>query len=117
MAPWIHQHAVVLAELLVGARDERTLRRWHARFVAPAERLGRVFTPSGRTWTEAARIVVRLVEAKELPPGAVKPALFNDCLLGASAVEDGFTLITYNLHDFSRIGRAVAGLRFRPPFP
>lgn len=31
MAPHIYQHAVVVSEILVGARDEATWKRWHER--------------------------------------------------------------------------------------
>lgn len=117
MAPRLYQHSVVAAEILVGARDQRTFERWHAAWVAPAERVRRVITPSRSGWIEAARILTRLVEARQLPPAPVKPGFFNDCLIATSAIEHGFTVITYNTDDFKRINAVAPGVQFRLPYP
>lgn len=99
-APHIHQHAVVAAELLVGARDEATWWRWHERWIAPAERVGRMIVPSHAAWLRASRIVARLAEGGAFRPG---PSFFNDCLLAATAREEGHRIVTYNTADFERI--------------
>ncbi len=117
MGPHLYQHAVVVAELLVGAGDDATVERWHDRWVAPAERLGRVITPSYAAWTRAARIVARLVQAGKLRTGSVAPGFFRDCLLAASARDHGFAIVTHNLRDFALIARVEPGLAFVGPFP
>jgi predicted nucleic acid-binding protein len=101
-APHLHQHAVVVAELLVGARDQATWNRWHARWVAPAERIGRVIVPGYGAWLRASRIVSRLAERGS---PATTPSFFNDCLLAATAREEGFRIVTHNVADFERIAR------------
>lgn len=117
MGPYLYQHAVVVSELLVGGRDQATVDRWHDRWVAPAERLGRVITPSYAAWTRAASIVTRLVQAGKLRAGEVVPGFFRDCLLAASARDHGFTIVTHNLRDFALIARVEPGLSFVSPFP
>lgn len=116
MAPAIWQHAVVVAELLVGAKDELTHRRWHSRWVAPSERVGRVVTPSYASWRRASRIVA-LLRAAHLLGGPVKPGFLNDCLLAATAREYGHAIVTHNRADFERIARVEPGLEVLAPLP
>jgi predicted nucleic acid-binding protein len=113
MAPFIHQHAVVVAEILVGARDPLAWRRWHERWIAPAERIGRIVTPTYSTWLRASRIVAALAGNHSHQPGS----FFNDCLLAASAREVGFRIITWNVADFERIARVEPDLEYAEPFP
>jgi predicted nucleic acid-binding protein len=117
MAPHIYQHAVVASEILVGARDEPTWKRWHERWVAPAERTNRIVVPGYGAWLRASRIVARLVEAGDLAPGGVKPSFYNDCLLAATAREHGHTIVTHNAADFELIAVVEPGLQRVPPFP
>lgn len=117
MAPHIYQHAVVVSEILAGARDMATRTRWHERWIAPAERLNRVLTPGYRAWTRASRIVTRLVEAGHLSPGGVKPSFFNDCLIAATAREHGYTVVTHNATDFKKIAHVEPGVQWVRPFP
>jgi predicted nucleic acid-binding protein len=117
MAPHIYQHAVVVAEILVGAADVATWQRWRQRWIEPAERLKRIFVPGRAAWLRASRIVARLAEAGEIRPGNVGTGFFNDCLLAATAREEGFTLVTHNRRDFERIVRVEPEVRYVPPFP
>lgn len=117
MAPYIYQHAVVVSEILVGARSRDVLDRWHERWVAPAERLDRVLAPGYAAWTRATRIMVRLVESGRLSAGRLKPGFFNDCLLAASARDHGYTIVTNNLGDFAMIARVEPKVQVVPPFP
>lgn len=117
MGPRLYQHAVVVSELLVGARDGAAWRRWHARWVLPAERVRRVFTPSYATWLEASRILSRLAELGRIVPGSVTPGFANDCLLAASAREEGFVVVTHNRTDFERIREVAEGVRVMEPLP
>jgi predicted nucleic acid-binding protein len=117
MAPCIYQHAVVISEILVGAKDEVTLERWRRRWVLPAEQLRRVITPSYGCWLRAARMVTRLIAGKPVQPGHIRPGLFNDCLLAASSHEHGYTIVTHNAHDFALIARVDRGVTFVAPLP
>jgi predicted nucleic acid-binding protein len=117
MAPHLYQHTVVVSELLVGARDGAAWSRWHERWVAPAERVGRVLVPGYGAWVRASRIVSRLTEAGYMSPGGAKPSFFNDCLLAATSRELGHVIVTYNTADFELIARVEPSLRVAPPFP
>ena len=117
MAPHLWQHAVVVSELLVGAKDEAAWRRWHERWVLPAERVQRVIVPGYGAWLRASRIISRLVEAGWLSAGGIKPGFYNDCLLAATAREEGHAIVTHNRDDFHLIGRVEPGLRIERPFP
>lgn len=117
MAPYIWQHSVVVSELLVGARDERTWGRWHEGWVAPAERVGRLVVPRYGTWLRASRFVTRLVEMGRVSPGGVKSSFFNDCLLAAGSSEHGYAIVTFNLADFELIALAEPSVRVHSPFP
>ncbi|HEV2148963.1 MAG TPA: type II toxin-antitoxin system VapC family toxin [Longimicrobiaceae bacterium] len=117
MAPHIYQHSVVVAELLVGARDDATWRRWHERWVAPAERVNRILVPRYSAWSRASRIVTRLVEAGKISMGGVKPSFLNDCLLAATSREHGHGIVTYNRRDFELISLVEPAVRAIPPFP
>jgi len=117
MGPHLYMHAVVIVELLVGARSDTTFARWRGHWVAPAERLGRVITPGQSTWLRAARIVARLTGEGHLPRGPLRPSFFNDCLLAASAADHGFILVTHNLAVFRLIRGVMPNLHFEAPFP
>jgi predicted nucleic acid-binding protein len=117
MAPHIHQHAVAVAEILVGAKDREILDRWHRRWILPAERLGRVFTPDYGAWKRATGIMVNLLEAGALHASGIRGSFFNDCLLAASGRDHGFTIVTHNVADFELIASVEPHLRVEPPFP
>lgn len=103
MAPRIHQHSVVIAELLVGAGDEVTRRRWYRAWVQPAERVRRIIVPEYGTWLRASRIVSLLAMRGRLDRRSVGPGFFNDCLLAATARENGHRIVTYDRAHFELI--------------
>lgn len=117
MAPHIHQHAVVVAEILAGARTVAIRRRWHERWIAPAERVGRVLVPDYRSWLTASAMLTKLFETRALTPGSIARSFFNDCLLAASCSITGHTIVTHNLADFTRIARVQPGVRMVAPLP
>lgn len=117
MAPHLYMHAVVMAELLAGARDEATLDLWRERWIAPAERVSRVVSTGAAVWIHAARLLVRLREAGHVTGSAMPRGFLNDCLLAASARADGFIIVTHNQRDFELIARVEPGLAFTAPFP
>jgi len=116
MGPTVYQHSVVAAELLVGARDEVTWRRWHDRWVLPSERVRRVIVPSAGAWLAASRVVSRLCQ-RGLLTGPVGRGFLNDCLLACSARERGFTVITNNLEDFRLIAEVERAAMPMAPLP
>jgi predicted nucleic acid-binding protein len=114
---FVWQHTVVAQELLAGARDEAGYRGFHEDWVAPFEDSDRVITPSHEAWLQAALILVRLVERRKRSPGGFSRSLLNDCLIAASALEHGFTLITDDTADFRLIAEVEPDLRFIRPWP
>jgi predicted nucleic acid-binding protein len=114
--PHIHLHSVVAQELLAGAVRPELERRLREKLVRPFEAVGRVLTPTHRSWTRAGEIIARLVRAGRLSPGGFRPSLVNDCLIAASAREYGFVVVTRNQRDFELIG-SVETVRVLPPWP
>ncbi len=100
--------AVVAAEVLLGVADV-------SRHAAVTDALGAgvpPLAPSAEDWTAAAMTVTRLGG-----DAVTKSRCFwNDALLAAQCARLGATLITRNLPDFRRLGRALA-LRVAAPFP
>lgn len=74
-------------------------------------------TPSHHTWLRAALIIARLVEGRQMSPGGFTRSFLNDCLIAASAREQGFILVTRNTRDFELITQVEPGLRYIPPWP
>lgn len=114
--PHIHLHSVVAQELLAGAERAELERRLREKFLRPFEAVGRVLTPTHRSWTRAGEIMARLVRAKKVSPGGFRPSFVNDCLIAASAREFGFIVVTRNLRDFEMIG-SVEAVKVLPPWP
>jgi predicted nucleic acid-binding protein len=101
--PRIHLHAVVLNELMLGARNRADAREIQRKVGAPLLRVGRVVTPSLRAWERSAEIVASLVERRVISRGGYAPSFLNDVLIAASCREAGVTLVTGNAADFERI--------------
>ncbi|MQA91744.1 MAG: PIN domain-containing protein [Gemmatimonas sp.] len=116
-APLLFQHSTVAQEILAGARDESGYRAYHEGWISPFEDLGRVVTPTHSTWLRAALIMARLVEGGHRSPGGFTRSFLNDCLIAASAREQGFVLVTRNTGDFALIGRVEPSLTHVPPWP
>lgn len=115
--PFLFQHSTVAQEILAGARDEAGYREYLEDWVAPFERVGRIITPSHASWTGAARIMARLVEAGAMSPGGFTRSFLNDCIIAASAKEFGFVLVTRNARDFARIATVEPGVEYVLPWP
>lgn len=115
-APYIYLHSVVAGELLAGAFQPHLERRTFEEFIEPHHDTGRVITPSHTAWLRAGQIIVKLVRAKRLDPKGVPRSFFNDCLIAASAREQGLTVITRNTADFQLI-RTVEPVEAVPPWP
>lgn len=117
MAPFVFQHSVVIAELLVGAWNELAWKRWHRRWVEPAERLGRVIVPTYATWLRASRIISQLAGSERIPKRQFKTRFFNDCLIAATCREHGHSVVTHNLDEFALIATVEPSVRFFAPLP
>ena len=106
-APFLHFHSVVALELLAGARGEAARRRLRKAVLEPAERRGRMVTPSHGAWQRAGVIVSELLASRKLSPNGVTRSMINDCLLAASSREAGVTIVTQNVRDFERIAHVA----------
>lgn len=116
-APFLFQHSTVAQEILAGAGDEAGWRAYHEDWVAPFEDLGRLITPSHAAWMRASLLLARLIERRTLSPGGVRRSFLNDCLIAASAREEGFVIVTRNTRDFDLIRSVEPGFRYEAPWP
>jgi predicted nucleic acid-binding protein len=115
--PRLYLHSVVAFELMVGSQTAALRKIRHKAYVLPFERRGRVLTPSARAWMRAGEALGELVGSKKLSPGpGITRSLVNDCLIAASASEQGFTLVTENLKDFERLAPLLP-IDFVAPWP
>ena len=101
--PFTYLSSVVSAELHAGAIDSLAL-RLTAPFVLLSERVGRIVTPSHRSWNEAGQLLARIW--KEEPQFRSKTAtLYNDALIVLSAVQIGAVVCTEDKEDFELLRR------------
>lgn len=114
--PWVHLHSIVALEVLAGALNPDLERKTQERFIAPFERRGRVVTPTHGAYKRTAGALARLVREKKIQPDGIKRSFLNDCLIAASARDQGFTLVTDNLEDF-RLISGILPIEFIPPWP
>jgi predicted nucleic acid-binding protein len=114
--PWVHLHSVVALELLAGAVSPELEQRTRASFIEPFERRGRVITPGAGAWQGAGSAVARLLRDRKLSPDGIGRSFLNDCLIAASARDDGFTLVTDNTADFALLGDLLP-IRVVAPWP
>ncbi|MDQ3674299.1 MAG: type II toxin-antitoxin system VapC family toxin [Gemmatimonadota bacterium] len=114
-APFEYLNAVVVQELIAGARAADAPRLQRTIF-EPFERLGRVVTPSYDTWKRAGEVLARLAAEEGLELRRITKSFANDVLLALSCREAGLTLVTENAADFARI-RRVTPFEFVPPWP
>ncbi|HET7461815.1 MAG TPA: type II toxin-antitoxin system VapC family toxin [Longimicrobium sp.] len=114
-APYIYLHSTVAHELLAGSVNTVLERQTQERFISPFEATRRVITPTHRAWKQAGFVVAQLVRGKQLSPRIAR-SFPNDCLIAASAREQGLTVITENERDF-RLISTVLPVEFCPPWP
>ena len=115
-APFIYLHSTVAHELLAGSLSTVLERRTQEQFISPFEATRRVITPTHRTWKQASLVVAQLIRTRQLSPNGVTRSFPNDCLIAASAREQGMTVITENERDFRMIS-TVLPVQFCPPWP
>lgn len=112
----VYLSAVVVQELLAGARSARAADRLQTDVIEPYERAGRVLTPSYQCFRRAGHTLASMIPAG-LTLSKLERGFVNDVLLAASCVEAGATLVTRNTRDFGRIARHLEGFQFAPPYP
>lgn len=115
-APLEYLSAVVVKELLAGARNARAAHRLQQLVFDPFERRGRLITPSFAAWKQAGHVLSTIVETEGLELRRTNRGFENDVLLAMSCREAGVTLVTENRRDFARIA-GVAPFDFVDPWP
>jgi predicted nucleic acid-binding protein len=108
--------AVVVHELLVGARDRRRERMLRRAIIEPFQARRRIHVPGARTWQLAAELDRRLRALNGFEARLARRSFANDLLIAASAREIGATIITQNLTDFALV-RRVIDIRYEAPWP
>lgn len=114
--PFLYLSAVVVQELLAGARTTRDAQGLEQDVIGPFERVGRIVTPSYRTFKRAGHVLAELVR-DGLVLGRAERGFVNDLLLAISCLEHGCTLVTGNTRDFARIREQLSGFEFVAPYP
>lgn len=114
--PSTYFHATVAQELLLGCRTAEARREVRDAYLRPFEVRGRLVVPSFSAWTRSGELVAQLIQRRILSPGGFTRSFLNDALLAASCREDGLTLVTANIEDFTRL-RLVERFEFVAPWP
>jgi len=115
-APFEYLSAVVVKELLAGARGADAARQLQQLIFDPFERRGRLVTPSYAAWKQAGDLLSSLVATEGIELRRTNRGFENDVLLAMSCREAGVTLVTENRRDFERIARLVP-FDFVDPWP
>jgi predicted nucleic acid-binding protein len=114
--PFTYLSAVVMQELVAGARTSEAARDLQQRVFDPFERRRRVFAPSIAAFVESGRAFAALAAREGSQLVDENPSLLNDALIAASCREQGITLITKD-GDFKRLAPFVKGFRYAAPWP
>ncbi len=104
--------AVVLQEILAGARSNKHAEILEAEIGAPFIRRGRTFAPTVAAWWKAGTLLASLQKGTRSPSSA----FLNDTLLALSCREAGITLISRD-SDLTFLAEHIPGLGIVPPFP
>ena len=115
-APFEFLSAVVVKELLAGARNPQAARRLQQLIFRPFEHRGRLLTPSYAAWKQAGEVLSNLVVTEGLQLTRTNRGFESDVLLAMSCREAGVTLVTENRRDFERIAR-MSPFEFVDPWP
>jgi predicted nucleic acid-binding protein len=111
-----HLSSVVFHELLLGATGPAMAKDLVERLAGPFTRTQRMVTPSYRAWERAAEIVAQLAWHDGLNRATLPRGFVNDVLIAASCRENGLTLVTENVRDFSRIQKRMP-FEYVTPWP
>lgn len=107
--------AVVMQELMAGARTDAQRRELERSVFGPFLRRRRVFTPSATAFAESGRLIADVAAREGWNAVRHSPSLLNDALLASSCREQGIVLVT-NEGDFDRFG-SIKGWRAARPWP
>jgi predicted nucleic acid-binding protein len=114
--PFTFMSAVVMQELVAGARTPEQARDMERLVFRPFERRGRVFAPSPAAFVKSGRILAAVGVREGWQLVDENPSLLNDALIAASCRERGVTLITSG-GDFDRFLPFLRGWRHIGPWP
>lgn len=114
--PFTYLSAVVMQELVAGARTAQAARDLQRGVFEPFERRRRVFAPSAAAFVESGRVLAGVAAREGWHLLDENPSLLNDALIAASCREQGITLITKDA-DFKRVSPFVKGFRYAAPWP
>lgn len=114
--PQLLLSAVVLHELLVGAKTLGDRRRLEQGLIEPFRTRRRIHVPTLATWTMAAQFDRDLRALGRFAGSLAQRSFANDLLLAATARQLGATIVTHNMADFELIGR-VTDLKVSRPWP
>ncbi|HYW11391.1 MAG TPA: type II toxin-antitoxin system VapC family toxin [Longimicrobium sp.] len=102
-----HLSSVVFHELLLGATGPKMAKDLAEGLAAPFTRTKRMVVPSHRAWEQAAETIAQLGWHDGLNRSTLPRGFVNDVLIAASCRENGLTLVTENVWDFSRIQKRI----------
>ncbi len=102
----VYFSAVVLSELLAGARDAQP-RKFLAKVERQYQTLRRLVVPTKNDWSISGQILLKIGEKHGFEQ-IKRSRMTNDCLIAMSARRLGLTVVTTNIRDFQMISE------FRP---
>lgn len=101
--PSTYLSSVVSAELNVGAQDLAGIRLLR-QFLSGTERVGRVVTPTHRSWNQAGQILGAIDKSQPRYRSKL-PTIFNDALIALCAIQIGAVVCTGDKEDFELLRR------------
>jgi len=104
--PRTHLAAVVAAELQAGVVHAEA-RRAVAALMRAARRVGRLVTPTFRSWLRAGEVMA-VIRRREPRHASKLPRLWNDVLIAVSATQIGATVVSANRRDFELARRYLS---------
>lgn len=114
--PRLWLSGVVVHEILLGARDDRSAEAYERRLLRPFWRRGRVIEVDLEVWRQTAGAIHKLAALRRYAEKLAQRRFFCDVLIAATCRRVGATLVTANVEDFALIHR-VLGFRFRHDLP
>ncbi len=114
--PFTFLSAVVMQELVAGARTPARVRELERSVFRPFVRRRRLFAPMTTAFVRSGRLLAALAAREGWAAVHDNPSLLNDALLAASCHEAGITLVT-NDSDFDRFAPFMKGWRHARPWP
>ncbi len=114
--PFTFLSAVVMQELVAGARTPAQVRELERSVFQPFVRRGRVFAPMATAFVRSGRLIAAVAAREGWPAVHQNPSLLNDALLAASCWDAGITLVTQD-SDFDRFAPFMKGWRHVRPWP